>query len=102
MVRINRVRATFEAIAPWLRARADVGRPAISIEVVDAGELVSLEFEGSAVRIGGARQRAHIALTRGELTAVMFGAHAARPVATPEPLAGLFPLPLPIGMLDHS
>jgi hypothetical protein len=41
-------------------------------------------------------------MTRGELTGAMFGAHPARPVSIPEPLAGLFPLTLPIGILDHS
>ena len=102
MVRINDVRALFEAIAPWLGLQAGPSRPPLSVEVVDAGELVSLEFTGDAVRVGHARQLEHIAITRGELTGVIFGAHPARPVSIPEPLAGLFPLPLPIGTLDHS
>jgi hypothetical protein len=102
MIRINSVRMLFEAIAPWLDRAAGAARQPVSLEVVDADEQVSLEFGGPGVRVGNTRQRQHVALTRGELTAVIFGAHEARPVSIPEPLAGLFPLPLPIGMLDHS
>ena len=61
MIRINGVRALFEAIAPWLGLQAEASRPPLSVEVVDAGELVSLDFSRPEVKVGNAVQREHIA-----------------------------------------
>jgi GNAT superfamily N-acetyltransferase len=101
MVRINAPRAFFHAISGWLVRRAGGASRSLSIEIADAGEVVSLDLGRQAV-IGSERRATHAVLTRRELAAVVFGPHAERAVEIPASLADLFPIELPIPPLDHS
>ncbi len=102
MIRINRPRHFLEGIAPWLQKHDRDAVRQFSVHVSDADETVSFEFSPSGLTIGSGQLEAHVELTRRELTSVIFGPHADRPVVTPEVLSWLFPFRFPLWTLDQS
>ena len=102
MIRINCVRGFLEKIKPWLERQRRKEQPSFSIEVSDAGELISLEFRGDGLRLEERRLPRHVSLSRRQLTSVIFGEHLERRVRVPAECRGLFPFYFPIWMPDHS
>ena len=102
MIRINCVRGFLEKIKPWLERQRRKEQPSFSIEVTDAGELISLKFRADGLRLEERRLSRHVSLSRRQLASVIFGEHLERRVRVPAECGGLFPFYFPIWMLDHS
>jgi len=102
MVRLNDPTAFLRSVRPWLARQGGLISDAVSIEVADTGELVSIEPRPFGMAIGSRQLDRHVRLTARELTSVLFGAHPERPVDIPPEIAWLPPFRIPIPILDRS
>ena len=102
MIRINCPTAFLHKIRPWLERRTGSGGEEFSIDVTDAAERISFRSTRKGLILGRERLAQHFALTRRDLTALVFGPH---PVRGEEPTGiktPLFPFYFPLWQLDQS
>jgi predicted N-acetyltransferase YhbS len=102
MLRLNDPAAFLRSIRGWLARRLPPAANDVSIDVVDMGLIVSIERRPFGLAIGSRLLPNRIELTRRDLTSVLFGPHADRPVMLPAQLAWLSPFRVPIPVLDRS
>lgn len=121
MMRINDVYALFEAILSWLRRRNAGRKHQFSYHINDTNQTIGLVFKEDEVQLVKERIDPCTELSLQELTSIVFGAHAERPVPAvsrgellqeqvlPKKLLQeqllpeqLLPFYFPICILDHS
>jgi GNAT superfamily N-acetyltransferase len=100
MMRINNPRAFLERIGPLLAAKSKGGTRSFCLDV--ERKSVSFEFDGAQVAVGSKVLEPCFRLTRRELVSLVFGAHPSESFDTPVVLRDLFPVYLPIWVLDRS
>ncbi len=107
MMRVNSLEKLLRGIQNHLSGKATGLRGTICLACDEMDECVSLVFEDGTMDISYDRTSEPIALTRRQLTQLIFGGHAALEPLSLGPAAGeileqLFPYYFPIWGLDHS
>lgn len=102
MVRLNNVRDFMQSISPWLAQRSGPATRTFSMPISDNEEPLEFEFSSTGLKLSREALSPRVELSRRELTSIVFGPHAERPVETPQAMRGLFPFYFPIWILDHS
>ena len=102
MFRVNDVAGFFHAICPWLEKQAAGKSQSLSFTVSESNETISIEISHGNVSIGDKRCDPHFDMSRQDLVSAVFGPHPCRPYNVPEPFTSLFPLHIPISILDRS
>ena len=106
MHRINSLEGLLRSIRGHLGARSEGHSGQVSLVCTDSGEAVTLDFDGGVAEVSTGAATHPIALTRRELTRLVFGSH---PTIGPLDVSGpgadllrlVFPYYFPIWELDH-
>ncbi len=106
MHRINNLEVLLRSIRGHLGAKSGGHSGRVSIVCTDSGEAVTLDFAGGEAAVSTGASAGPIALTRRELTKLVFGSHPSLdPLRVDGPGADLlklvFPYYFPIWELDH-
>ena len=102
MIRMNQPRPFFERITPWLEQQNQGKIRAFSVDITDADERISFEFNAQGLRLGERKLPAHVVVTRQQLTSIVFGEHLTRRTPISDEFHPLFPFYFPIWVLDSS
>ena len=103
MIRVNRPRAFFESLRPWLVQRNAGREQEFSLQLTDDNDTsISLHFNESGLEIGRGTCRRHLQCTRRQLSSILLGEHLSRRLQIPDEWMELGPFYFPIWILDHS